>query len=246
MKEISPVEVERLLPQFRDAGRLSLDGLTPCRPRAHPSTPSSQPTASARQTTGLARATLRLKSETGAGGIDSARVLRLRRARESGKRARLGFPAAFACQEHGAIGRDCNPLALGFANAFQINTACFDPLARKQIRSPVKCEILLGPQDDPRSIRGDGTIGDLIRFGSLLRCPGLADTFEPMGGPNAAYEGAWAMFRLIESGRLDRESDSRYLITFKRGTREVQLRIEADSARNPFGKTDLLQRFRCE
>lgn len=77
--------------------------------------------------------------------------------------------------------------------------------------------------------------------------PGLAtSTFEPMGGPNGAYEGPWAMFRLIETGRLERESDSRYLLTFKRGTREVQLRIEADSARNPFGKTDLLQRFRCE
>ena len=76
--------------------------------------------------------------------------------------------------------------------------------------------------------------------------PGLAtSTFEPAGGPNFAAEGPWAMFRLIESGQLDRESDSRYLLTLKRGTREVQLRIEADSVRNPFGKTDL-QRFRCE
>jgi len=119
--------------------------------------------------------------------IFSARAWRLRRARQSGKRSRLGFPAAFACQEHGAIGRDCNPLALGFANAFQINTACFDPLARKQIRSPVKCEILPGPQDDPRSIRGDGAIGDLIGFGGLLRCPGFIDTFELMGGARSQF-----------------------------------------------------------
>ena len=48
-----------------------------------------------------------------------------------------------------------------------------------------------------------------------------------------------------DSGPLDRESDSRYLLTLKRGTREVKLRIDADSARNPFGKGDV-QRFRCE
>jgi type VI protein secretion system component VasK len=54
------------------------------------------------------------------------------------------------------------------------------------------------------------------------------------------------MFRLIESGTLTRESDVRYLLTLRRGTREIQLRFEADSVRNPFGKMDLLQRFRCE
>ena len=76
--------------------------------------------------------------------------------------------------------------------------------------------------------------------------PGMASLmFEPVGGPNAAFEGPWALFRLIESGRLDRESDVRYLLTLGRGGREVQLRIEADSVRNPFGKSDL-QRFRCE
>ena len=76
--------------------------------------------------------------------------------------------------------------------------------------------------------------------------PGVASLmFEPTGGPNAAFEGPWALFRLIESGRLDRESDVRYLLTLGRGGREVQLRIEADSVRNPFGKNDL-QRFRCE
>jgi type VI secretion system protein ImpL len=76
--------------------------------------------------------------------------------------------------------------------------------------------------------------------------PGLASSsFDPAGGPNYAFEGPWALFRLLESGRLERESDVRYLLTLERGMREVQLRIEADSIRNPFGKTDL-QRFRCE
>jgi type VI secretion system protein ImpL len=77
--------------------------------------------------------------------------------------------------------------------------------------------------------------------------PGLATaTFEPAGGPNAAFEGPWAMFRLLETGRLERETDSVYLLTLTRGARQVQLRIEAESARNPFGKLSELQRFRCE
>jgi type VI secretion system protein ImpL len=77
--------------------------------------------------------------------------------------------------------------------------------------------------------------------------PGFASTtFEPAGGPNFAFEGPWAVFRLIDAGRLDRQTDSRYLLQLERGTREVQLRIEADSSRNPFGGKSELQRFRCE
>jgi type VI secretion system protein ImpL len=76
--------------------------------------------------------------------------------------------------------------------------------------------------------------------------PGIvSSTFEPSGGPNANIEGPWAFFRLLDTGNLTRESDVRYLLTLSRGGREIQLRIEADSSRNPFGKTDL-QRFRCE
>jgi type VI secretion system protein ImpL len=76
--------------------------------------------------------------------------------------------------------------------------------------------------------------------------PGVvSSTFEPAGGPNANFEGPWAFFRLLDSGRLDRETDVRYLLTLSRGGREIQLRIEADTIRNPFGKSDL-QRFRCE
>jgi type VI secretion system protein ImpL len=76
--------------------------------------------------------------------------------------------------------------------------------------------------------------------------PGFASSaFDPAGGPNFAFEGPWALFRLLESGTLERESESRYLLTLQRGMREVQLRIEADSVRNPFGMTEL-RRFRCE
>jgi len=76
--------------------------------------------------------------------------------------------------------------------------------------------------------------------------PGVASaSFEPAGGPNVAFDGPWALFRLLDSGRLARETDTRYLLTLGRGSREVQLRIEADSIRNPFGRRDL-QQFRCE
>jgi type VI secretion system protein ImpL len=77
--------------------------------------------------------------------------------------------------------------------------------------------------------------------------PGLATaTFEHAGGqPNTAFDGPWAWFRLIDSGQMVRESNERYVLTIKRGPREVRLRIEADSVRNPFGGNEL-QRFRCE
>ena len=57
----------------------------------------------------------------------------------------MGFPAAFPRQVDGAIGRDGDPLALRFADRFQIDTSCFDPIACEQIRSPVKRENLSGP-----------------------------------------------------------------------------------------------------
>jgi len=76
--------------------------------------------------------------------------------------------------------------------------------------------------------------------------PGQATaTFSQSGGPNAAFDGPWALFRLIDSGQMARQGNERYMFTIKRGTREAQLRIEPDSVRNPFGGNEL-QRFRCE
>jgi type VI secretion system protein ImpL len=77
--------------------------------------------------------------------------------------------------------------------------------------------------------------------------PGVATAaFEKSGGqPNAAFEGPWAWFRLLESGQMTREANERYVFTIKRGMREARLRIEADSVRNPFSGNEL-QRFRCE
>jgi len=76
--------------------------------------------------------------------------------------------------------------------------------------------------------------------------PGQATaTFSQSGGPNAAFDGAWAWFRLIDSGQMVRQTNERYMLIIKRATREAQLRVDADSVRNPFGGNDL-QRFRCE
>jgi type VI secretion system protein ImpL len=76
--------------------------------------------------------------------------------------------------------------------------------------------------------------------------PGQATaTFSQSGGPNAAFDGPWALFRLIGSGQMAPQDNGRFMFTIKRGTREAQLRIEPDSVRNPFAGNDL-QRFRCE
>jgi type VI secretion system protein ImpL len=77
--------------------------------------------------------------------------------------------------------------------------------------------------------------------------PGQAvATFERSGGePNAAFQGPWAFFRLIESAQLEPEANERFMLTVKKGMREARLRIEADSVRNPFGRNEL-QRFRCD
>jgi type VI secretion system protein ImpL len=76
--------------------------------------------------------------------------------------------------------------------------------------------------------------------------PGLAvASFDKAGGQaTPAFNGPWALFRLLDSGQLTRDSDDRFTFTLRRGEREVRLRLSAGNLRNPFGNTDL-QRFRC-
>jgi type VI secretion system protein ImpL len=77
--------------------------------------------------------------------------------------------------------------------------------------------------------------------------PGQAiAAFAKSGGQPPAFDGPWALFRLLASGQISREADDQYLFTIKAGAREARLRIGAESVRNPFGGYDLLQRFRCE
>ena len=76
--------------------------------------------------------------------------------------------------------------------------------------------------------------------------PGRAtSTFEPAGGPNCRIRRA--MGDVPASRQRAAGSRIGYALSphAEARAREVKLRIEADSVRNPFGKTDL-QRFRCE
>jgi type VI secretion system protein ImpL len=77
--------------------------------------------------------------------------------------------------------------------------------------------------------------------------PGTAAAiFEEKGGraPNITTHGPWAWQRLIDAGELRQETDTRYLLTWRRDTHHATVRIDATSVRNPFNKTDV-QQFRC-
>lgn len=71
-------------------------------------------------------------------------------------------------------------------------------------------------------------------------------SFDAVSGPipGVAKQGPWAWFRLLEAGRLERENDSRYRVSFTAGEKTMRLRLDAASSRNPFG-LDALAGFRC-
>ena len=77
--------------------------------------------------------------------------------------------------------------------------------------------------------------------------PGAAAiSFEDRAGahPNLSFQGTWAWFRLLEGAGLQPESDVRYRATFRAGSSEARVVIEAASIRNPFAKS-VLRQFRC-
>ncbi len=71
-------------------------------------------------------------------------------------------------------------------------------------------------------------------------------TFEDRAGtgPSLRYKGPWALFRLLDQAKMQRVSDTAFSFSFVVDGRNVEIDIEANSVRNPFGRTDL-QRFRC-
>jgi type VI secretion system protein ImpL len=78
--------------------------------------------------------------------------------------------------------------------------------------------------------------------------PGTAVvTFEERGGnrPHAEFKGAWALFRLIDSGQM-RQTDSseKSLLTLQKDLHSTEITIDALSVHNPFG-TRTWQRFSC-
>ncbi len=74
-----------------------------------------------------------------------------------------------------------------------------------------------------------------------------AVTFEMRAGgrPNAAFQGTWAWFRLLDSARTSRETEVRSELSFVRDGHEAKVRLEAASIRNPFNDRDALRQFRC-
>ena len=66
-------------------------------------------------------------------------------------------------------------------------------------------------------------------------------SFEENGAsiPGASKQGPWSWFRLLAESRVERESDSRYRITFSAGGRSMRVILDAASARNPFGASAL-------
>jgi len=74
-----------------------------------------------------------------------------------------------------------------------------------------------------------------------------AVTFEMRAGgrPNAAFQGAWAWFRLLDSARVSPETEVRSELTFVRDGHQAQVRLDAASVRNPFNDRDVLRQFRC-
>jgi type VI secretion system protein ImpL len=68
-----------------------------------------------------------------------------------------------------------------------------------------------------------------------------AFAFEDASGAIAgpSRQGPWAWFRLLDQARVDRESDSRFRVTFTAGGRTMRVVLDAASSRNPFGGNSL-------
>jgi type VI secretion system protein ImpL len=64
----------------------------------------------------------------------------------------------------------------------------------------------------------------------------------PIPGP--AFQGPWALFRLLDRARVAPLSGSRYRATFTAGGKSMAVIVGAASIRNPFGK-DVVAGFRC-
>jgi type VI secretion system protein ImpL len=71
-------------------------------------------------------------------------------------------------------------------------------------------------------------------------------TFEMQSGasPNLVVQGPWALFRLIQKGAVQAQSDTSFTVTFNLGGATAKLGLLASSSRNPFGR-NVLQGFSC-
>jgi type VI secretion system protein ImpL len=77
--------------------------------------------------------------------------------------------------------------------------------------------------------------------------PGQASiAFEDLSGgrTNSAAQGAWALFRLLDTASVRPVSDVRFLVVFAKGGQRAEVQLDASSIDNPF-KAQLFRQFRC-
>lgn len=58
------------------------------------------------------------------------------------------------------------------------------------------------------------------------------------------FQNDWAFFRILQAGKLQRESEVRYVATYDFGGKQARVTIQATNLKNPFLKPEL-QGFRC-
>ncbi len=64
------------------------------------------------------------------------------------------------------------------------------------------------------------------------------------GSPNAVYSGPWAWFRLLDSARVQPQTDTRFLVNFTVGGSSARVLLDAATIRNPL-RENVLQGFSC-
>lgn len=62
--------------------------------------------------------------------------------------------------------------------------------------------------------------------------------------PNIVTNGPWALFRLLAQGQLQAQGETRFVVSYSLGGRNVRFIVQASSSRNPFA-SDLLHGFNC-
>ena len=62
--------------------------------------------------------------------------------------------------------------------------------------------------------------------------------------PQQAFQGQWALFRLLDHASVQPQSDTRFLVTFRQDGKQARVVIEAASIRNPLARQELAH-FHC-
>jgi type VI protein secretion system component VasK len=73
-----------------------------------------------------------------------------------------------------------------------------------------------------------------------------AATLDTQNGasPNQVFSGPWALFRLLDSARIQPRTDTRFLLSFAIGGSSARVLLDAATIRNPL-RENVLQGFSC-